>query len=90
MTIDLTQYIQILFVFKFIFESLFVPDIVPIDIVGFFGRKKICPSYSKKKLFHFAVCQKKKSANTNKKNCVQKYIFNKNRSEQSSRDVFRR
>jgi hypothetical protein len=28
-TIDLTQYIPILFVINFIFESLFVPDIVP-------------------------------------------------------------
>jgi len=28
-TIDLTQYIHILFVLNFIFELLFVPDIVP-------------------------------------------------------------
>ena len=28
MTIELAQYIHILFVFNFIFESLFVPDIV--------------------------------------------------------------
>jgi hypothetical protein len=31
---------------------------------------------------------KKKSANTNKKNCVKKYTFNENRSEQSSRNVY--
>ena len=28
-TIDFTQYIHILFMLNFIFESLFVPDIVP-------------------------------------------------------------
>jgi hypothetical protein len=35
-----------------------------------------------------ALCEKKlKSENTNKKNCVQKYTFNKKRSEESSRNV---
>jgi hypothetical protein len=44
-TIDLTQCIHILLALNFIFESLFVPDIVPIDIEGFFLKNnKLCPS----------------------------------------------
>jgi len=76
-TIYLRQYIHILFVLNFIFESLFVPDIVPIDIVGFFLKKT---NYVQVSLKHILFCsmskQKLKSENTIA-NYVQKYTFNK-------------
>ena len=51
-----------------------------------FQEKNIYPSQSKK-IFYFALCKKNISLKPPTKNCVQKYIFNQKRSEESSRNV---